>query len=456
MSNALKGLKTYLGSEAQGRWVVIIALSLAALFLCRPVFAEFNSSGWKRYRSIQIPADFAEGPAAIILESGVIDRCRPDLGDLRVLGSNGMPALIAITDPTVNNEARPFTAQVFRVAKTAGKWTDIAIDKTSKVLTGSIVIGTRSKDFIRKVEIRGSDNVRDAYVIRMDGLIADLGGDVPLSSLKLVHPLNNFQYIFLRILDGDQPQLKIDSIQCCPPDPETPMARSLDVRILENRTDEASGSTRIVADLGERRASLTQLAFATSAKEFVKKIRVHVGSSPNPDSWKKVHEATIFRLRKDEAVNERLKVRLSPQPFRYILIELYGGRSAVKVDKLEATGTMRLAIFEYRRGFDYRLLYDNPTAEGMKAGSGEAVPNLPRIVLASSDIRLGEEERNVVDQPHKVENQPETGEVTLFWKLLGVIMLTVGLLLMFSLMLRARSLRKSVRGRNSRIINTRI
>ena len=76
--------------------------------------------------------------------------------------------------------------------------------------------------FHPKVEIRGSDNVRDAYVIRMDGLIADVGGAIPLSSLKLTILSIISRHIYLRILDGDQPPLKIDSIQCCPPDPEAP------------------------------------------------------------------------------------------------------------------------------------------------------------------------------------------------------------------------------------------
>jgi hypothetical protein len=443
-------------SEPYGYGVAIITAILAGLFLWGPALADFNSSAWKKFRSIAVPADLPDGPAGILLESGVTDKCRADVGDLRIVDSNGMQVLIAITDPTADDEARPFAAQIFRVAKTAGKWTDIAIDKTGKILTSGIIIGTRSKDFTRKVEIRGSDNVRDAYVVRMDGLIADVGGAVPLSTLKLTHPLNNFQYIYLRILDGDQPPLKIDSVQCCPPDPATPLARPLDVRILENRPGAERGSTRIIADLGEKRLPLTQVALSTSTKEFVKGIRVHGASSSNPESWKKICEGTVFRLRKEEAVNEQLKVHMSPQSFRYLLLEINGGAVPVSIDKIEATGTMRLAIFEYRRGSDYKLFYDNPSAKAIQTSPAAALSNLARIVSASSDIKLGEEHTNVVVQAPKLEPQVETrAAAPTFWRFAGVAMLAVGLLLMFSLMLRARSLRKSVRGRNSRVISTR-
>jgi Protein of unknown function (DUF3999) len=434
---------------------VIITVILAGLFLCGQALAAFNPSGWKNFRSIEVSPELPDGPAGIVLEPSVTDKCRPDVGDLRIVDSNGMQVLVGITDPAADDEVRPFPAQVFRVARTAGKWTDIAIDKTGKILTSGIIIGTRSKDFTRKVEIRGSDNVREAYVIRMDGLIADVKGPIPLSSLKLTYPLNNFQYIYLRILDGDQPPLKIDSVQCCPPDPVTPLARQLDVRILENHPDAAPGSTRIVADLGEKRFPLTQVAFSTSAKEFVKGIRVHGASSPNPESWEKIGEGAVFRLRKDEAVNEHLKVRVSPQSFRYILMELRGGGAPIAVDKIEATGTMRLAIFEYRRGLSYKLFYDNPSAEAVKTSPPTVLSNLGRIVTASSGIRLSEEHQNVTIPAPKMEPPVETRTSPTFWRFVGVVILAVSLLLMFSLMLRARSLRRSMRGRNSRVISTR-
>ena len=70
---------------------------------------------------------------------------------------------------------------------------------------------------MRKVELRGSDNACEQYVIRMDGLIADLVGPAPLRSLDIMHPLNNFQYVCLRILDEGQTPLKIESCTLSPP-----------------------------------------------------------------------------------------------------------------------------------------------------------------------------------------------------------------------------------------------
>ncbi|MGB6064937.1 MAG: hypothetical protein WBG50_09015 [Desulfomonilaceae bacterium] len=438
-----------------GHGLAVIIVMLAVLSPWMPVHADFVSNNWKKFRDIHVPQDLPDGLAGVFLEPTVIDRCRPDLGDLRVVSSKGMSVLVTVTHPASGDAARPFPAQIFRVARTAGKWTDISIDKTGKILTSGILVGTRSKNFVRRVEIRGSDNVRDAYVIRMDGLIASLPGPVPFKSLKLVHPLNNFQYMYLRIMDGDQPPLKIDSIQCCPPPAHSPLSRPLDVRILENRTQTASGSTRIIADLGEKRFSITQVGFSTPAKDFVKRIRLKGASQLAPEAWKKIYEGTVFRLRKDDATSEVLKVRTNPGLFRYISMELYGGgRTSVPIEKLEVSGTMRMAIFEYHRGLEYKLFYDNPSAEGAKSNPAETPPNVAKIVSTSSNVRLGpERENSIVQAQPDIHTKKKAGLA--FWRLLGVVMVAVGLLLMFSLTLRTRSLKKSFRGRNSRIVNTR-
>ncbi len=443
------------GRHCKGFTVIVIILAVLSSWMT--VHADFDSSHWKRFREVRVTPDLPDGPAGVVLEPSVIDKSRPDLGDLRVVSSNGMSALVTITDPASVNVAKPFPAQIFRVARTAGKWTDIAIDKTGKILTSGIIIGTHSKNFVRKVEIRGSDNVRDAYVIRMDGLIANLAGPIPLTSLKLTHPLNNFQYIYLRILDGDQPPLKLDSIQCCPPDPHTPLTKPLDVRILENRTQTELGSTRIIADLGEKRLSITQVGFFTPAKEFVKRIRLQGASKLTPKAWKKIYEGTVFRLRKEDAVNEVLQVRTNAEPFRYISMELYGGsRTPVQVERLEAAGTMRMAIFEYHRGLEYKLFYDNPSAESAESNPGASPAKLAKIVSTSSNVRLGKEQKNDAVRASQSGGQMGRKAGLAFWQLLGLAMVAVGLLLMFSLTLRTRSLRKSMRRRNSRIINTKL
>ena len=194
-------VKRMLSSAVVGRygWTIQYFI-LSLVFLCTSATLalssqEFNSAGWKHFREIHIPTEVKEGLVGVALESELLEKCRPDLADIRVVSSAGMSVPVLVTEAPDGEDPPPFPVQVFRVTKRPGKFTEIWIDKNAKVLTRSVIIQTSSKDFVRKVELRGSHNARETYVIRVDGLIADLVKPAPFRSLDIEHPLNNFQYI---------------------------------------------------------------------------------------------------------------------------------------------------------------------------------------------------------------------------------------------------------------------
>jgi len=355
-------------------------------------------------------------------------------------------------------ESEVFPARIYRVGKKPGKWTDIWIDKTAKVLTRGILIETSSRDFTRKVEIRGSDTAREEFIIRLDGLIADIASPLPLRSLSVFHPLNNFQYVHIRILDDDKPPLKVDAVSCYPPTAVEAFLRSIPVRITENRTDPKTGSTVVVADLGEKRFPLTSLTITSPAKEFVKKAVLSGGSSPDSASWKNLAETTLFKMRKQEAVGENLKLGLKPDPCRYVMLDISGPHSPpVAVSNVQAGASISVAVFQYKPGVTYSLFYNNPEAKHAEPSSAPSSMNLAQVMSASSEISLGPDRKNVVQTAPKPQaKQDEATAVSAFRRAAGIAMLLAGLLLLFSLMLRARSSRKGYRKRNSKPVNTRI
>ena len=135
--------------------------------------AGFDPTGWKLVRDVEVPERYANSLVGIALESDVLEHCRPDRGDLRIVSSDGAVVPITITPVTDGGDQALIPTRVYRVGRKAGKWTDIWVDKSAKVLTRGIAILTGSSEFIRPVEIRGADNSQQAYVIRVDGLIVD-------------------------------------------------------------------------------------------------------------------------------------------------------------------------------------------------------------------------------------------------------------------------------------------
>jgi len=440
--------------KASGVFGFILVFALA-LILSNPAAADFDSSDWKRFRAVRIPPQFPDGLAGIPLESDVIDKCRQDMADLRLVSSDGAIIPLNVIELATGDDGEPFPARVFRMARKQGKWTDIWIDKQAKILTQGILIQTSSKDFLRRVEIRGSDNAKETYVVSMDGLVADISGPLPLRSLNVMYHVNNFQYVHIRIIDDDKPPLKVEGVLCYPPPVDSHISWPADARIRENRSDPSTGSTTIIADLGEKRFPVASVRISSAATEFIKKATIYAAASQSSESWKPVFEGTLFRIRKEEAVKERLEAKFKAMTSRYLKCELSGGsRGAVAVDKLQAAAVVRVAAFQYRRGQDYRLFFDNPNAKAMTGTAETSSINVSQLAATSSEISLGPEQRNIVVPPPRKTVNPERDDWSRVQKILGVAMLLIGLLLLFIIMLKARSSKRSHGRRGNGAINT--
>lgn len=439
----------------------VAAMPLAVLLLFGATLhaadARFDPSGWNRYREIQIPQEVAYDVVGIPLESEVIEQCRPDMNDVRVVSSDGEEVAATIRSATAPVDVEPFPVRVFRMARRPRKWADLWVDKSAKVLTSGILIKTNAREFIRCVEIRGSDNARDEYVIRLDALIADLKRPVPLQSLEIRHPLNNFQYLHLRIHDDGESPIPVESVLCYPPAPEDPLAVPLSAHVMENRVHPDTQATILAADLGERRFPITQVSVDVQADRFVKQATLKCASSPSAENWRTIFEGTLYRLRKGDSVKELTTARFDPQPSRYLKLELSGADGvSITVRKISAVGSMPVVLFRHRRGEGYRLYYGNPNPAKRTARELPVAKNMSAVLASSAAIKLGDE-RKIEPRVEKAVTpaHPPKKERSDLKKPIGIAMLLAGLLLLFSLMLRSRSLRRKQHNRSSRILNVR-
>ena len=423
--------------------VVISGLVIVTIQTACPVFAEFNPAGWKFYRAVQIPPSIPKGLVAIGLESSVIQECLPNMADLRMTDSDGSEVPLLIELPSTVEEPASLKARVFRIVKRPGEWTDIWIDKTAKVLSCGIKIQTTSKDFLRKVEIRGSDNDRDAYVIRLDGLIAHMSAPANLSSLDIRHPLNNFQYIQVRILDEGRPSLNIGGVVCHHPSSRTHPMVPVNARIINSRSGRADGSRTLIADLGKVRFPVVSLAISSPAKEFIAPVTIAGSHKPGAHTWDKIYDGTFFRIHKGNVVKERLQANFRPITYRYVKLEMLSGTPvSLVIDNISVSAAIPVAIFQHKPGRNYVLYYGNPKASARPPYTGP-IPSDPAAILAASPkIKLGRVQRYIAPAVTRVAVTPQKQRSTIpsgVRSIVGVVLLLVGLLLLFNMMLRSRS-----------------
>jgi hypothetical protein len=189
----------------------------------------------------------------------------------------------------------------------------------------------------------------------------------------------------------------------------------------------------------------------------VKKVRLLGGAGTAPESWQQFHEGTVFRLQRLGSTKEHLEVRFDPQTYRYLSVEISGAGPPVPIKSLEVDRVPRLALFEFRPDLTYRLFYDNPQARPVTRPDNLAQSlNVSRALAVSGEITLGEEQKPAPPPRPKTMAPHKDARLPLFWKIAGMSVLLLGLLLLFSLMLRARSQRREQRRRGPRLMDTRI
>jgi len=419
--------------------------------------ADEDLSQWKRVRNIHAPDSAPAGPIAIPLDSTILMKCRKDLADVRVISSSGATIPVVVQDGSPPPTPEPFPAKTFRMARRPGQWTDIWVDKSSKILTQGIMLQTSAKNFVRKVEVRGSDNSRESFVIRLDALIARLDKPIPLDALLIRHPLNNFQYLHIRILEDGKTPVEIGSVLCRPAVPESPRQRTFPVRVLQNRAVREENATVIVADLGEERFPVSRVEIETPDRDFVKRVSVGFSSSPSGNDWKEAFSGTFFRLTREHAAQETLHADFAPELSRYLRLKLFGaGCPRISVEQVKVESYVPAVAFLYQPGQEYSLVYDNPAAMARPPGEDLAKIDMAAALNIYPEPKIGLEQTHIA----QVKQQPPAPEVEDkprfdMWQAAGAVMLLSGLILVFGLMLKSRSQGKERLARNARLMNSR-
>ncbi len=429
------------------------------VFLATPAHCTtFDPNGWGFYRVVEAPKGFAEGYVAIPLDARITAKCRTDLADLRVVSSDGSEVPCVLARVGAAETSRPFPVKVFRISRQDDKSTDLWIDKTAKIVTQGITIETPSRDFVRCIELRGSDNGRDGYVIRMNGLIVDSKGPPPVRSLTVEHPPNAHQYLHIRILDGQEPPLKIAGVWCHPPASEKDHQPGVDLRITENRVDSGGKSTVVVAEMTGEVFPVNRITVQTNAEGFAKRAIISGTNDLSTETWEKVHEEGLFRVHRERAVAEKLDASFPERAYRYWKIELSSATpEPVPVDGILVRASIRMLVFRRVLGETYRLYYGRSNAVPLPAWE-EAKSLDMGALLKLSSVGLGEEAGNVTQlelQPKPLPQPKADSRPHGYLYQVGVGIALLGLILLLLKILRVRASRRQDPIRRTRLVRNR-
>lgn len=391
-------------------------------------WAEFDGAQWKFRRSLAIADSLDGGLFGLALYSDLLERCRPDLKDIRMSRTDERHVPSYVRNMPHSHRFRDVPADIIRVNTVSGSWTDIVIDKHAKVHSTGVRLDTEDRNFVRRMEIRGWDEESEMYVVRLDGLIVHVPGPFPIKMLDVFHPSNTFQYLNVRIHEDGQGPLKIDHVTCYGDDGERNPLDQIQARVVESSSGTPAGASRLVFDLGERRFPLVKVSIGSGTTEFAKKAVLY-GTSQREDAvWKTIYEGIFYRIRRGASYAEQVTADVPSQLFRYLKLELSGEGPEVPLGRIDCFGKAPLLIFHHEPGAKYYLYYGNPEQVEASNGLHPEIPTTRVAVLDRSEVSWGPEERNPLWKPdvQKTAHQGNSAAVT-FAKI-GLITGVLGLL----------------------------
>lgn len=393
------------------------------------------------FREIRLPANFSGETFAFPLESVILEKCRPDLTDLVVVDAAGEPLPTAIWGLDGAHDPQPSPLKITKISTKRGKTTEVFFDKAGKQLGAGVLLESPSANFLRRVELRGSDNGKDWYVLRRDALLVDRAGPVPVKALRIDHPASNFQLLHLKVDDNGEDPFEVSGALLIPVGQRNHKQDRLDASVVERRSGPGQGVSVTVVDLGEKRIPARRVCIRTPSKSFVKKAMVSCAASASSDTWKVVWEGVFHRLWSDEAFSERIEARFAPQAARFIKLDVFGGREGedVSIEEMEVYGAPIFVAAKLMGSHPQGLLYGGVNKKTGPRWNEEVSAN---TIAASLGASLGDEthyHKPAKLQPVVNDHRPtRAGGNDSIGTIVGVVMLAAALLLVFRFMLKRR------------------
>ena len=344
----------------------------------------------------------------IVVPPEVYDGSRMFPSDLRIINENGVQWPFYIWTPAGSVESQAVQAQLLN-ASTAERYVRQDVQIKPDARTGArrehsqVIVKTPGSDFIRRVEVYGSEDAKEWSLLAM-GYLVDHSRDVHVSNNSIRYPVSTFPHLQVRVYPNARDATETVTLQgvfVMATEEKLGESEEIDLAGLDVSGDDLKeGCQVLVFDIGARNRPVEKLAVRAREREYARCIRVF-GRNEDTNTWRWVADGEIHRIGKD--IQDEVVLRGSA--YRFLKIELFHYDDA-PLGKVEvaARAVPRYLVFEAQGGMEPQLYY------------GSAAALSPRFDLAR---RKGDEEAakaplvragaRVSNQLHKVSGWGKWG-----------------------------------------------
>lgn len=333
------------------RWLGA-ALVVAVLFAGTQASAgdPLDITGWRYARKI---CDEGTGWTVIELDGPLLAVARPDLADLRIIGTDRreIPYKEIVTADVLETIVPVRVFDRFTGERTDSSSLTVDLGPEAR-LTNELVLDTTSNDFFKRVSLEMSEDLRQWRRLGSD-CVYDMGSRGGGSNLTLSYPETAGRYIRITIEELGGPPLEDLDVQSRLRVIAEPPTRVISGRAVVRGTSGNDGW--VVLDLGHSGMAVTGLTLDVPSGVFRRPVLVE--GSADRRQWSPVARDAVYRYEE----NVRLTIPLPQARYRFYRLTVFNGAdSPVTPQGFSFSVTARRIMFERTTPGDLFILYGNP------------------------------------------------------------------------------------------------
>jgi len=401
-----------------------------SIFLCLlgfhsvavPSFAEFIRTEWQFSKPVDA-SPVSNGYLRVAIDGEVYRRSQRSLADLRIVDDQSKEVPYSIYSQRERTTVESYEPKIFNQAVLPGAYSTLALDLEQETESNTLLLKTSSRNFKRRVEIGGSNDRKEWFILKADGYIFDFSGDQKIHLTTLKYPDSKYRYLQVKVWNGKEEPLTIQGASLSRVK-TTPARRAVRGVRLHSREENAKlKATICVLDLTYENLPVDFLTIDTPEESFSRMIEIYGGN--DLQIWLGPEQGDLYRFRTDKYSVEKNILHFRETRGRYLKLLIYNHDDPpLKLAAFEIQGVEEYLVCRNQPGRSYSLYYGNPQANPPRYDF-ERLKNYLNLETIPT-VRLGAEDENGSFRPSGPKRPWSERQPGLFWSVLVLMVLALG------------------------------
>jgi hypothetical protein len=394
-------------------------LALVLLLYADLLMADFKRSDWQFSKPLKTDAAQSSGYSRFSLDGQAFHHSLTSLADLRIIDDLGKEVSYALLEERESTTQEQYSPKIFNRAVLPGKYSTLTLDLEKEIANNTLTLKTKSRNFKRRVEIAGSSDGKQWFVLKDDAYIFDFSGEQKVQLTTVKYSETRYRYLQVKVWNGPEPPLELEGASLSRVTTITPRRVTRASTHLSREEDPKLKATVCVLDLSYQNLPSDFLILETPEENFSRLVEVQ--GSNDQKIWQTQAQSEFYRFRTAKYSVEKKTLLYPEARHRYLKVIVYNHDDPpLKLGAFEVQGIEKHLIFQFDRSRQYSLYYGNANAQApqydiQRVKNYLSVDSLPRALL--------EGQKDNHDYRPRGRKRPWTEtQPVLFW---GVLILLV-------------------------------